>query len=262
MTMGGRLSGAVAVVTGASRGIGEATARVFIEHGAKVMLADVDPHGEQLAASLGPAARFVRADVTSPQDWTAIFASAEAQFGPVDVLVNNAAGSIGVRSIEEETEEAHRYLVKLNQTSYWLGMRTAVAHMRVHGGGSIVNLSSIDGLVGVPDHTTYVATKFAVTGMTRALALEVGKYGIRVNSVHPGITATPRVLGAADETQRRLEAAIRDQPIPRMGDPREIAMAVLFFASGESSYCTGSSLVVDGGHIAGPARQRWDADLG
>jgi 3alpha(or 20beta)-hydroxysteroid dehydrogenase len=146
----------------------------------------------------------------------------------------------------------HQRILELNVTGVWAGIRTVAAVMSERGGGSIVNISSIDGLAGVSGLSTYVATKHAVTGLTRALALELGGRGIRVNSIHPGITETPLVK--ASPVQERLLKAVARQPIARMGRPEEIANAVLFFASDESSYCTGASLAVDGGHLAGPYR--------
>jgi 3alpha(or 20beta)-hydroxysteroid dehydrogenase len=143
----------------------------------------------------------------------------------------------------------------LNVTGVWLGMRSVIPAMERRGGGSIINISSIDGLVGVEGLPTYVASKFAVTGMTRSLALELGGRGIRVNSVHPGIIETPMVAKNTGKSMARLQAAVARQPIARMGRPEEIANAVVFFASDESSFCTGASLVVDGGHIAGPHRE-------
>jgi 3alpha(or 20beta)-hydroxysteroid dehydrogenase len=251
-----RLQGKTAVVTGAAQGMGEAIARRFVQEGARVVLADIQAdRGAAVAMELGPDAAFKQTDVTRTADWTALVAFAAERFGGVDILVNNAGGAPGVLPLRAEDEAAHRHMLDLNLTGVWAGMRAVVPAMTARGGGSIVNISSIDGIVGVAEMTTYAATKFAVTGMTRSVALEMGKHGIRVNSVHPGVIATPLVLSAGPAGRERLNRTVAGQPIPRMGKPEEIAAAVLFFASDEASYCTGASLVVDGGHIAGPPRE-------
>lgn len=252
--MSGRLQGKVALVTGAAQGIGEATARKLAQHGAQVVVADIQvERGEALAAELGEACVFQRLDVRELESWQASVAAALGRFGRLDVLVNNAGGGAG-GPIEHEPLSEHVRLLGLNVTGVWAGMRTVVEPMAAQGSGSIVNISSIDGLVGVSGLATYVATKFAVTGLTRALAMELGGRGIRVNSVHPGIIETPLVKKTPASSMERLKRAVARQPIARMGRPEEIANAVLFFASDESSYCTGASLVVDGGHLAGPYR--------
>jgi len=228
---------------------------MFVAHGAQVVIADIQTEaGERLAEELGRNAVFMHLDVTRLEQWQAVVAGIVERFGSLDILVNNA-GAGGRRPIESEQPEDHRRLVELNQISVWGGIRTVVPVMKAQGSGSIVNISSIDGLVGVTHMATYVATKFAVTGMTRALALELGDSGIRVNSVHPGVTGTPAVMNASPSALDRLKRVVATQPINRIGRPEEVAYAVLFFASDESSYCTGTSLVVDGGHLAGPWRE-------
>lgn len=252
MSARGRLEGRVALVTGAAQGIGEAIARTFAKHGAKVVLADIqEGRGREVAAAIGGGAVFRLLDVRDLDTWKACISEVVACFGGLDILVNNAGGGAGGR-IDRETPEQHRRVVDLNLTGVWNGIRSVIPAMTERGGGSIVNISSIDGLAGVSGLSTYVATKFAVTGMTRALALELGGRGIRVNSVHPGIIDTPLVR--ASQAMERLRKSIERQPIARMGRPEEVANAVLFFASDESAYCTGASLLVDGGHLAGPYR--------
>lgn len=250
------LQGKVAVVTGGASGIGEATSRRFVAEGARVVIVDVDKErGQEVSGELGGNALFVHADVTIQADWDRLLAAANDRFGSLDVLVNNAGGGRGTGYILNEEYDAHQAILELNVTSVWMGIRTALPIMYANGGGSIVNISSIDGLVGVAGMTTYAASKFAVSGLTRTVALDAGAGNVRVNSVHPGFIETPMVLQGGKATHDRLAAAMRYQPISRYGRPEEVASAVLFFASDESSFCTGTSLVVDGGHIAGPPRE-------
>lgn len=254
--MGERLDGKVAVVTGGASGIGAETARRFLREGARVVIADVnDELGKTVAEELGPQALFVHADVTSQDDWDQLLRVTSEQFAPLDVLVNNAGGGRGVGKIVDEVYEGHQAILELNVSSVWMGTRAALPIMAESGGGSIVNISSIDGLVGVSGMTTYAASKFAVTGLTKTVAFEGGPLGVRVNSVHPGFIETPMVLKNTGKVRARLEAAVQKQPIARFGKPEDVANAVLFFASDESSYCTGTSLVVDGGQLAGPHRE-------
>ncbi len=254
MTPQGRLSGKVALVTGAASGIGEATARIFAHQGADVIVSDIRSEpGKTVTSSIGKRAHLMPLDVRDPAAWEQTIAEVIERFGGLDVLVNNAGAGTG-GGIERETVEGHKRVMDINVTGVWLGMRAVLKAMDRRGGGSIVNISSIDGLVGVEGLGTYVGSKFAVTGMTRSLALELGDRNIRVNSVHPGIIATPMVEHTPNKSMARLRAAVARQPIKRMGRPEEIASAALFFASDESAFCTGASLVVDGGHIAGPYR--------
>jgi 3alpha(or 20beta)-hydroxysteroid dehydrogenase len=254
MSGDGRLSGKVALVTGGGRGIGAAIARKFAAHGAKVVIGDIhEENGRRVADEFGEAGAFQPLNVRNVKEWDAAVAAATARFGRLDILVNNA-GTGHSGPIEEEDPEAHRALVDLNLTGVWAGIRAVAGVMGKQGGGSIINISSIDGLAGMPYLSTYVATKFAVTGMTKSLAMELGDRGIRVNSIHPGIIETELVKGVTGPAMDRLRAAINRQPLKRIGKPEDIANAALFLASDESSYCTGSSLVVDGGHLAGPYR--------
>ncbi len=254
-----RLAGKVALVTGAARGQGEAIARLFVAEGARVLVTDVlEPEGRAVADDLGEMAAWHALDVTSEDEWTHAVAACTATFGRLDVLVNNAGIGIPPRRIEDETAEGHRRTLDVNLTGVWHGIRAVLPVMTAQRSGSIVNTSSIDGLVGTAGMASYVASKYAVTGLTRTTALEAGHRGIRVNAVHPGVIETPMVAGAPAEIRARLDRLMARQPIPRTGTPREIAYAVLFFACDESSYCTGSSLVVDGGHLAGPWREGFD----
>jgi 3alpha(or 20beta)-hydroxysteroid dehydrogenase len=250
----GRLAGKVALVTGGAQGIGEAIARKFAQHGARVVIGDIQHEkGARVAASLGEDALFVPLDVTDPGAWSKAVEEIKARCGGLDVLVNNAGDGTG-GPIEHTPVANHQKVVDLNLNGVWLGIRACVPALARRGGGSIVNISSIDGLAGIAGLSTYVATKFAVTGMTKALALELGDRGIRVNSVHPGIVDATHDRGMPPAAMARIQKAVERQPIKRMARVEEIANAVLFFASDESSYCTGSELLVDGGHLAGPYR--------
>jgi 3alpha(or 20beta)-hydroxysteroid dehydrogenase len=257
--VGERLAGKVALVTGAARGQGEAIARLFVAEGARVLVTDVlEDEGRAVAAGLGNAAAWHPLDVTDEGQWASAVAACTRTFGRLDVLVNNAGIGIPPRRIEDETSEGHRRTLDVNLTGVWHGIRAVMAVMAAQGSGSIVNTSSIDGLVGTAGMASYVASKYAVTGLTRTTALEAGGRGIRVNSVHPGVIDSPMVANAPAEIRARLDRLMARQPIPRTGTPLEVAYAVLFFAGDESSYCTGSSLVVDGGHLAGPWREGFD----
>ena len=197
-----RLEGKVAIITGAAQGMGASHARKFIEEGAKVVLTDLNKEkGDALSAELGENALFVSQNVTSAEDWEKVVLEAEKAFGKVDVLVNNA-GITMAKSILQMTEEEYRRIVEINQVSVFLGMKTVVPAMQKAGGGSIVNISSMNGLVA--GAIGYTDTKFAVRGMTKAAAIECANYGIRVNSVHPGVIATPMVV--QEDTKAAVEA--------------------------------------------------------
>jgi 3alpha(or 20beta)-hydroxysteroid dehydrogenase len=250
----GRLAGKIALVTGAGRGIGEAIARRFHAEGADVIVTDVNPQAHSVADALVKKASFIALDATDEFAWEAALEEVLGRYGRLDILVNNAGGSAGAGPFETFTLEMHRREVDLNLTSTWLGSRCAVRAM-AQGGGSIVNISSMDGLAGIAGMASYVSAKFGVTGLTRTLALELGERGIRVNSVHPGFIATPLVEAASVAVKERLGKSIDQQPIKRYGRPDEVAAAALFLASDEASFCTGASLLVDGGHLAGPWRE-------
>ena len=250
-----RLEGRVAMITGAARGQGAAEARRFVAEGAHVLVTDVlDREGEALVAELGDAAAYRSLDVTDPSQWDRAVDAVLERFGALHVLVNNAGiGAVGLLA-ELDLAEHHR-IIDVNLNGVYLGMRAAQAALADSGGGAIVNVSSIDGLVGVLGMTSYSASKFAVTGMTRSAAIELGPLGIRVNSIHPGVIATPMVEEAPPDVRARLDRLMAHQPIPRMGEPDEVATLVAFLASDEASYITGSQIVIDGGHLAGPWRE-------
>lgn len=241
-----RLSGKVAIITGAAQGMGASHAKRFIEEGAKVVLTDLNEEkGAAFAQELGENALFVKQNVTSEEDWKNVIAKAEEAFGPVNVLVNNA-GITYAKSILDLSLDDYMKIVNINQVSVFLGMREVVASMQKAGGGSIVNISSINGLVG--GAVGYTDTKFAVRGMTKAAALNLSGYGIRVNSVHPGVIATPMIM--QEDAKAKIEEFAKHIPLKRVSQPEEVSQLVVYLASDESSYSTGSEFVVDGGLTA------------
>ncbi len=239
----GRLAGKVAIITGAARGQGAAEARLFAAQGAKVVLGDVlEADVKAVAEEIGAAATSLRMDIRKPEDWAEAVAAAEA-FGPLNVLVNNAA-VVHFASIVDTTVEDYERVVDINQKGTFLGIQAAIAPMKRAGGGSIINVSSIDGLQAKNGIIAYAASKWAIRGMTKVAALELGHHGIRVNSLHPGgidtVMGNPTGMDNIDDFYRRY-------PIPRAGRSEEIAQLALFLASDESSYSTGSEFVADGG---------------
>ena len=241
-----RLEEKVIIITGAAQGMGESHARRFIAEGAKVVLTDLNEEkGKLLASELGEKALFIKQNVTSADEWAAVVAKTEETFGPVDVLVNNA-GITMAKSLLDTTEEDYRRIVEINQVSVFLGMKTVVPSMQKAGGGSIVNISSMNGIVG--GAVGYTDTKFAVRGLTKAAARECANYGIRVNSVHPGVIATPMVV--QEDTKAAVEAFAKQIPLKRVAQSEEVTNLVLYLASDELSYSTGSEFIVDGGLTA------------
>jgi 3alpha(or 20beta)-hydroxysteroid dehydrogenase len=245
----GRLNGKVALITGAARGMGAAAARIFVREGARVLIADVlEEPGRALAAELGDAASFQRLDVSQEAGWEAAVAAAEA-LGPLNVLVNNAA-IIHAAAITDTSLADYQRVIGVNQVGTFLGIRAAIAPMKRAGGGSIVNISSIDGLQSKNGLIAYSASKWAVRGMTKAAAIELGRHGIRVNSIHPGGIDTAMGNPTAMPFEKMNEF-YEHHALPRVGLPEEIANMALFLASDEASYCSGSEYPVDGGWNAG-----------
>ena len=246
----GRLSGKIAVVTGAARGMGESHARVFVKEGAKVVLTDTRKDaGGALAEELGANVLFVEHDVTSANDWERVVEATETAFGPLNVLVNNAGILGAMATTAEMTENDYLQVIAVNQHSVYLGMHACIPSMLRAGGGSIVNISSIAGLVanyGFPS-LAYVGSKFAVRGMTKAAAVEYGPQGIRANSVHPGFIMTPMMVEATNEEGGDALSLI---PLRRIAQPPEVSNLVLFLASDESSYISGAEHVIDAGMTA------------
>lgn len=250
-----RLGGKVAIVTGAARGQGAAIAQRFVEEGAKVVLGDVlDDIGEPLARSLGEHARYRHLDVTDQDEWREIVSFCIDIFGAPSILINNAGIGLAPHPTMNTSLEEHRRVMAINEEGVWLGMRAVAPAMAAMGGGSIVNTSSIDGLHGVAGMTSYSASKFAVTGITRAVAAEWGPSGIRVNSVHPGMIHTPMLEMAPKHVRDRIDSMVSAQPIRRLGTPLDIAHLMVYLASDESSFVTGAQFVIDGGHLAAPPR--------
>ncbi|MEM9178044.1 MAG: glucose 1-dehydrogenase [Myxococcota bacterium] len=253
----GRLAGKVAIVTGAARGIGAATAERFVEEGARVVLADRREEegaaqAESLCALRADSARFVPLDITSETAWADAMAATTDAFGGVDVLVNNA-GMIRVKPLEETDLETFRQVLDTNLVGAFLGIKAVLGAMRERGGGSIVNFSSVQGLEGRENMSAYASSKFGVRGLTRTAAIELGPAGIRVNVVVPGPTKT-KMTERKGWTDAEYDAAYGGYPLGRMANAREIADVVLFLASDESAFCTGADYVVDGGVLVGKPR--------
>lgn len=244
----GKLEGKVAIITGAAQGMGESHARKFVEEGAKVVIADLNYDGaKKLADELGDNALAVKLDVSNEQNWVEVVEKAEEAFGPVNVLVNNAG--IGIfKPLEELTVEDFELTFRVDELGVFLGMQKVVPSMKKAGGGSIVNISSVDGLVSAPTAIAYSAAKHAVTGMTKGAAAELGPHNIRVNSVHPGIIKTP--MAAQDDVEEFLKQLEQDIPLRRRAEVEEVSNLVVFLASDDSSYSTGAQFVVDGGMIS------------
>jgi 3alpha(or 20beta)-hydroxysteroid dehydrogenase len=242
----GRLGGKVAFITGGARGQGLEAAKLFVQEGSRVVLGDVlDAEGKDAANTIGDDAHFVHLDVTNEEDWRTAIAESEQRYGDVTVLLNSA-GILKFGTIAEQPLAEYMSVVNVNQVGVFLGMRAVFEGMKRAGGGSIINISSVEGLRGSVGLAAYTASKFAVRGMTKVAAGEFGKYGIRVNSIHPGVIDTAMLRAQTGDID--LNAVFkRGVPLRRTGTPQDIANMALFLASDESSYCSGAEFVVDGG---------------
>ncbi|WP_223737042.1 glucose 1-dehydrogenase [Streptomyces purpurogeneiscleroticus] len=243
------LEGKTAIITGAARGQGEAEARLFARLGGRVVLADVlDEPGKRVADEIGEAARYVHLDVTEEAGWEAVVDTAVSAFGGVDVLINNAGVFRSMPLADESVENFERTL-RINLVGPFLGIKAVREAMVAAGGGSIVNISSVGGLTGIPRTGGYGASKWGLRGLTKIAALELGQYGIRVNSVHPGVIDTPMVAEVAAMPESGAHPGVA---LGRVGLPNDVAGLVAFLASDASAYLTGAEIAVDGGSSAGP----------
>jgi cyclopentanol dehydrogenase len=255
MTLGKRLDGKVAIVTGGASGIGEATSRLFSMHGAKVVIADIDDaKGARLEADLkrtGCDAVYSRLDVASEADWQKVVAEAVKRYGRLDIVVNNAgmSGPRGRAWVTETTVENWDVVMSVNATGVFLGTKHGILAMQKAGGGSIINVSSIYGIVGSKGGAVYHASKGAVRTFTKAAAIQYARDNIRVNSVHPGFVDTPMTADLHSRPGVREERTALT-PLGRLGTPQDIANGILFLASDESSWVTGLELIIDGGTLA------------
>ncbi len=248
-----RLENKVALISGGARGMGAAEARLFASEGAKVVIGDVlEEEGRQTEAQInesGGECLFVHLDVTSESNWQEVVAATVARFGKLNILVNNAGISGRGIGLEETTGDFWDHVMDINAKGVFLGTKAAIPEMRRSGGGSIINISSIYGIVGSGGSTAYHASKGAVRLLTKSTAIQYAKEGIRANSVHPGYIATPmtEAIGGVSGLNQRVLA---NTPLGRWGEPEDVAYGVLFLASDESSFMTGSELVIDGGWTA------------
>ena len=248
-----RLEGKVALISGSANGMGETEARLFAREGAKVVVADVlEEQGQYVAASIveaGGEAQFIRLDVTNEDDWKEVVTTAVTRYGKLDILVNNA-GISGSADPDLLSTANWDQLMAVNAKGVFLGMKTAIPEMQKAGGGAIVNISSIFGFIGQDYiHMAYNASKGAVRIMTKSAAVQYAKDGIRVNSVHPGMMP-PMLTSVASADPERRRQRLSLVPMGRAGEREEVGYAVLFLASDEASYITGTELVVDGGYLA------------
>jgi 3alpha(or 20beta)-hydroxysteroid dehydrogenase len=243
-----RLAGKIAIVTGGAQGQGAAIARAFVAEGAKVVIADVaDDAGGALAAELGDAAYFRHHDVSDEASWDALVSELAERFGPVSVLVNNA-GILRFGEVHKMSVADFELVFRVNQLGCFLGMRAVVPTMRAQKQGSIINCSSVEGLAGMGSLAAYTGTKFAIRGMTKAVAVELGSRGIRVNSVHPGMIDTGMTREHGGDAA--MEYGASKVPMRRVGTPADIAPLYVYLASDESGYTTGAEIAVDGGVTA------------
>jgi 3alpha(or 20beta)-hydroxysteroid dehydrogenase len=250
---GAQLEGCVAIVTGAAGGQGAAEARLLVERGARVLIGDVNAErGSELERELGDAVVFARLDVTDEVAWRDALRVAIERFGRVNALVNNAGISLPPKSIIKTPVEEYRRVIEVNQLGAYIGIHVVAPAIVDAGGGSIVNVSSVNGFVGGWGVAGYVSSKFALRGLTRVAQLELARKGVRVNSIHPGPIDTDMLRTGLPEGSDPVAAMARAVPAGRVGTPDEVAAMVAFLLSNEASYCYGSEIVLDGGFLVGP----------
>lgn len=239
------LSNITALITGGTSGMGTEFVKNFVEHGAHVVFTGTNiKRGQKIEAEIGTNCHFIQQDVSDPEQWVQVVAEGEKTYGPFNVLVNNAGIGV-IKSIDDLTLEEYDKIIKVNQYSVFYGMKFILPSMRKHKSGSIINISSIGGLVAMTGSVAYGASKFAVRGMSKDAALDLSPDNIRVNSVHPGIVETPILSGIPDEAKKEIA---KDVPMNRLGKPEELANVVNFLASDESSFITGAEITADGGY--------------
>ncbi|EFC84860.1 glucose 1-dehydrogenase [Parafrankia sp. EUN1f] len=252
----GRFDNHTVLVTGGTGGQGSSHLRAYHAEGAGVVIADInDDGGRALAAELGDRALFVHLDVTDEESWNAAIAATEQHFGPLSILVNNAGVQNPAAPVEATDRRVWDRVLDINLTGTFLGIKAAVPSLRRNGGGVIVNIASTSGIGGTAHYAPYVAGKWAVRGLTRTAALELGRDNIRVNAIHPGVIATPFITEPAAGADAPISDFYSPEPfaIPRLGQPDDITRALLFISSNEASFATGSEFVIDGGLLLGPA---------
>lgn len=243
------LENRVALISGGSKGLGEASARLLAERGARVAIANrTEAEGMAVAKDIGEKAMFVKLDVTQEENWIAAVKAVEEKWGGIDILVNSA-GILESHLIEDTTPELFDHMFRVNELGSFLGMRSVIPSMRARGGGAIVNLSSNVGFAGITGMMAYCSTKWAIRGMSKVAAVELGKDGIRVNSVHPGIIDTLMTRNSMDEDEIAMRASLN--LFKRIGRPEEVAEVVAFLASDAAAFITGGEYLIDGGSMAG-----------
>lgn len=252
----GRFDNRTVLVTGGSGGQGASHVRAYHAEGASVVIAGIaEGRGSALAAELGDRALSVRLDVTEEDSWRAAIEATEERFGPLSVLVNNAGVQNPASPVESTDRRVWDRILDTNLTGTFLGIKAAVPSLRRNGGGVIVNIASTSGMGGTAFYAPYVASKWAVRGLTKTAALELGRDGIRVNAIHPGVVATPFITEPAVGSDAPISDFYDPEPfaVPRLGEPADITRALLFLSSDEASFATGSEFVIDGGLLLGPA---------
>ncbi len=249
-----KLEGKVAIITGASSGIGEATSTLFSQEGCSVVMADIsDTKGKSLAESIkksGGRAIYVHADVSDPSQVENLVKAAVKEYGRLDIVFNNAGIEGPTTKTEDYPLEMFDKVININLKGVFYGTKYSVGELRKAGGGAIINTASIAGLVGFTNLCAYAASKGGIVQLTRSTALEYAKDGIRVNAIAPGVIETPMVMRASESDPEMMEGVKKAHPIGRMGKPEEIARAALYLASDDSSFVTGTVLTVDGGYVA------------